>query len=154
MGQRCLNLGNPKEALACFEQILQAEPDNTKTLVKKGNILGKLGKYEASITMYDMALEHEPENILAHINKGLALHYLGRYDDAVSCYDNALKLKPKSTVTLYNKASSLVKQNNIKEGLQILRQVISLDYSYKTKAKYDIDFKELKTNSDFQRIIL
>ncbi len=41
-GIQCLNLGNPKEALEIFTQVLSIDPKHQKALVKKGNILGKL----------------------------------------------------------------------------------------------------------------
>lgn len=65
-----------------------------------------------------------------------------------------LKEKPNNITTLYNKASSLVKLNRVREGLEILKKVIEMDYSYKAKAAYDIDFNELKKNNDFKKITL
>jgi len=46
MGQRCLNLGNPKEALSYFTKVLSLDPNHKKGLIKKGNVLGKIGKYQ------------------------------------------------------------------------------------------------------------
>ena len=54
-GQRCLNLGNPKEALTYFDRILRIDSSHTQALVKKGNILGKLGKYKELVAIYDGA---------------------------------------------------------------------------------------------------
>ncbi len=56
-GQRCLNLGNPKEALQYFTKVLQVDPKNKIALVKKGNVLGKFGKYQEAIPFYDLTLE-------------------------------------------------------------------------------------------------
>ena len=101
-----------------------------------------------------MALTVEPDNVLALLNKGLASHYLAQYDEAISCYDKVLQIKPNNVTALYNKASSLIKQKKINDGLQFLDKVIRLDYSYKAKAMFDIDFQELKTNTLFKKIIL
>lgn len=147
------NLGNYKKALKLFERVLEIEPLHVKALIKKGNILGKFAKYHDAVTAYDKALEVEPENILALINKGLALHYLEQYDSAIACYDTILKIKPNSTIAMYNKASSLVRQNKITEGLKILQKTIQLDYSYKYKARSDVDFVHLKTNNEFKRLV-
>lgn len=148
------NLGNYKKALTLFERVLENKPQHVNALIKKGNILGKFAKYQEAIKAYDKALELEPENILALINKGLALHYLERYDSAITCYDAILKIKPNNTIALYNKASSLVRHDKIAEGLKILKKTIELDYSYKYKARADVDFAHLNKNNEFKRLVL
>ncbi|MEM3064661.1 MAG: tetratricopeptide repeat protein [Candidatus Nitrosotenuis sp.] len=148
------NLGNFKKALMFFDKTLELRPTHIGALIKKGNILGKFGKYANAISCYDKALNIEPQNILALINKGLALHYLQRYDEAIACYDAVLQQKPANTIALYNKASSLVRQNKIKDGLEILEKTIELDFSFKYKARFDIDFEGIQRDNDFKRLIL
>lgn len=148
------NLGNYKKALALFERVLLADPSHVNALIKKGNILGKFGKYYDAIKSYDIVLKTEPENVLALINKGLALHYLEDYDSAVSCYNKILQKKPNSAITLYNMASSLIREGKIDDGLVALQKSISLDYSFKYKARFDIDFAHIQKNSNFKRMIL
>ena len=101
-----------------------------------------------------MVLLHDKANILALVNKGLAYHYIEQYEAAIRCYDVVLGINPKSTTTLYNKASSLVKVGRIDEGLQILGEVAKMDFSFKAKAKFDIDFAEIQKNNEFKKIIL
>ena len=154
LGQRSFNLGNTKEALAYYNRILDIDPKDIKAQLKIGNTLGKHGKYTEAIKHYDKGLEINGYDTLALINKGLALHYLERYDDAIKCYKMILGKKPNSAITSYNLASSLVKQNKINEGLEHLRRAIKIDFSYKVKASRDIDFQEIKTRSEFKKIIL
>ena len=65
-----------------------------------------------------------------------------------------LKIDPKSTIALYNKASSLVRLERIGEGLQILGDVIKMDFSFKAKAKFDIDFADIQKNNEFKKLVL
>ena len=153
-GQRDLNLGNPKDAMVSFEKILEIQPNHIDALIKKGNILGKIGRYPQAIECYDMVLLQDKANILALVNKGLAYHYIEQYEAAIRCYDVVLGINPKSTTALYNKASSLVKVGRIDEGLQILGDVAKMDFSFKAKAKFDIDFAEIQKNNEFKKIIL
>ena len=148
-----LNLGNPKKALSIFNKILELEPDNINALLKKGNILGKFGKYTESILIYDKVLSIESQNILALVNKGLALHYLARYDEAIACFDVVLKTNPNNTIALYNMASSLIKHGKTSEGLKILERTIKIDYSFKYKAKLDIDFQHILLDNNFKKLI-
>ena len=123
-------------------------------LIKKGNILGKFARYHDAILSYNKVLEIQPENNLALINKGLALHYLEDYRNAIACYDLILKNKPDSSLTLYNKASSLIRNNEIPEGLENLKRAIKLDFSCKYKAQYDIDFEQVKKTPEFKKLLL
>ncbi len=83
----------------------------------------------------------------------MALHFLEKYDEAIECYNKVLEIKPDNVITLYNKSSSLIKKNKIAEGLQTLHKVVKIDYSFKAKAKYDIDFQEIRHLSEFKKII-
>ena len=149
-----LNLGNSKKALILFNKVLELIPDHVDAMIKKANIFGKFGKYDDAISIYDKVIEMEPQNVLALINKGLALHYLSRYHEAITCFDYILKIKPNSTIALYNKSSSLAKQGNIKDSLDVLEQTIKMDHSFKYKAKFDVDFEHIKTNNDFKKLTL
>ncbi len=149
-----LNLGNSKKALNLFNKVLELIPNHVDALIKKANILGKFGKYVDAISIYDKVIEIEPQNVLALINKGLALHYLARYDEVITCFDDVLKIKSNNTTALYNKSSSLAKQGNIKDSLDVLKHTIKLDHSFKYKAKFDIDFEHIKTNNDFKKLVL
>ena len=148
------NLGNFKKALSLFNQVLESDSLHIMALIKKGNILGKYAKYTDAITCYDTVLNIEPENHLALVNKGLALHYLGKYSEAISCYDLILADKPSSVLVLYNKASSLVKNNQITQGLQVLEKAIGLDFSCKYKARSDADFEDIQKIGEFKKLVL
>ena len=151
-GQSLLNLGNPKEAGIVYDKILSQEPNNIEALLKKGHILGKLARYQQAIIHYDKVLSQDNQNLLAWINKGLAHHFEKEYQIALDCYDKVLESKPNNTTTLYNKASTLVKMQNIKEGLIVLEKAIKLDFSIKAKAKQDLDFQEIKKLNEFKGI--
>lgn len=53
-GVKCINLGNPKEALSCFTKVLEVDLINIDALLKSGHVLGKLGKYQKAIDMYKL----------------------------------------------------------------------------------------------------
>ena len=152
-GQTLMNLGNPKDALVIYDKVLAQEPQHIVALLKKGHILGQLARYEQAITQYDNVLSKE-KNLLALLNKGLAHHYLGQVDIALDCYEQVLKEKPNNPITLYNKASSLIKSGSVQEGIQILSQVIKLDFSFKEKAKFDIEFEHVRKLNEFKKIIV
>ena len=63
-GQTSLNLGNPKEALAFYQKVLDIESHNIEALLKKGHILGKLARFDQAIVCYDDVLSQEQEIFL------------------------------------------------------------------------------------------
>jgi len=150
--QTSLHLGYPKEALIFYEKVLEQVHNQIEALLKKGHILGKLARFEQAIACYDAVLSQEKGNLLALLNKGLAHHYIGQYEIALKCYDEVLNEKPQNTTALYNKASSVIKSGKTKEGLEILSQVIKLDFSFKAKAKFDIDFEEIQHLNEFKKL--
>jgi len=151
-GQTALNLGNPKDALAFYEKVLEQDPTNHQALFKKGNIFGKFGKYEDAIICYDGVLSQEKEDILSLLNKGLCFHKIEQYAPAIECFDIVLKIKPDSKTGMYNMASSLIKSGKLKEGLEFLSKLIELDASYKEQAKCDIDFIDIKHLNEFKEV--
>ena len=151
-GQTLMNLGNPKDALVIYDKILAQDPKHIVALLKKGHILGQLARYGDAIIQYNNVLSQE-KNLLALLNKGLAHHYLGQVDVALDCYEQVLKEKPKNPTTLYNKASSLIKSGKVLEGIEILSEVIKLDFSFKEKAKFDIEFEGIRKLNEFKKII-
>ena len=153
-GMTSWNLGNPKEAGKIFDQVLALDPNHEEALVRQGNVLGRIGKYAEAITFYNRALNLDPKNTLALVNKGLAHHYIEQYEMALGCYEQVLMIKPRNVTALYNKSSSLVKLNRIKEALEVLSNVTEIDFSFKAKAKYDIDFAHIQKNNEFKKIIL
>ncbi|AFS81459.1 hypothetical protein NKOR_07990 [Candidatus Nitrosopumilus koreensis AR1] len=150
-GQTLMNLGNPKDALIIYDKVLAQDPNHIQALLKKGHILGQLARYEQAIIQYDNVLLQE-KNLLALLNKGLAHHYLGQCDIAIDCYDKVLKEKPNNPTTLYNKASSFIKSGKIQEGIKLLSDVIKLDFSFKEKAKFDIEFEGIRKLNEFKAI--
>ena len=151
-GQRSLNLDNPKEALSFYQKILDEKPSHLEALMKKGNILGRFGRFDEAIITYQKILLQEKENLLALLNKGLCHHNIGQYDVAIECFDIVLKIKPQNKTALYNKSSSMIKSGNVNGGLGLLSELIQLDSSYKEQAKCDIDFVDIKVLNEFKEI--
>ena len=88
---------------------------------------------------------------MALLNKGLVHHYIGQYKIAMECFEKVLEVKPKNVTAPYNKASSLTKSGKIQDGIKILSYVIKLYSSFKNKAKFDINFQEIRKLNGFRR---
>jgi tetratricopeptide (TPR) repeat protein len=89
-GQSLLNLGEAKDALKCFEQALELEPNNTDLLVKKGLALEQLENWDAALASYNRALALDPGLTVAYLYKGGVCNRLQRYQEALQSYERAL----------------------------------------------------------------
>lgn len=96
-GQSLLNLDQAVEAINCFDEILQAEPNNPEALVKKGAALEKLQKLDEAIVCYDKAIAADASMTIAYLHKGGLFNRLERFNEALACYEKALKTQEKSS---------------------------------------------------------
>lgn len=106
----------PEKALACFDQVIQAQPGNYAAWLNRGNALSCLEQYEAAIASYDVAIQLKPDYYSpflqqgthqAWLNRGNALQKLQRYQEALVSYEQATALRPKDPVLWYNKGVAL-----------------------------------------------
>jgi tetratricopeptide (TPR) repeat protein len=95
-GQSLLNLDNKaEEALACFDEALALDADNTDALVKKGAALEKLRKPQEAIECYDRALALDDSLTIAYLHKGGLFNRMERFSEAMQCYEQALRTQEK-----------------------------------------------------------
>jgi len=145
--------GNPRESILYFNKILERNPDHLDALLNKGHALGRLGRYHDAIFCYEHVLKIEKKNVLGLINTGLCYHYLRDYDKAIAYYDMILKTYPKHSNTLYHKACSKALQDKQDESIGLLEQAISLDISFRVKARGDTDFDKIRNNERFASLV-
>jgi tetratricopeptide (TPR) repeat protein len=90
-GKFLLSTNKPKEAAACYDEILKLDGNHAEALVKKGAALERLKQDEAAIRCYDRAIEIDDKMTLAYLSKAGVCNRLGRYDEAMECYEYALQ---------------------------------------------------------------
>jgi len=95
-GQTLLNLGDWKEALACFEQALTMTPHNAEAQVKKGLALEQLESWNEALESYNRAIEIDNTLTVAYLYKGAVCNRLQRYQEALASYELALHPERKS----------------------------------------------------------
>ena len=78
---------------------------------------------------------------------------LGRVDEALKASEKAIELKPDNENALYNNACINSLKGNKEKVLSVLKRAIELDKSYKEKAKKDKDFKKLRDDDDFKKLV-
>ncbi len=94
-GQALLNMNQPENALACFDEALALDPAHAEALIKKGIALEKMERNEEALETYDRAIAVDESMTLAWLHKGGLCNRLERYDDALRCYEQALRTQEK-----------------------------------------------------------
>ena len=79
--------GREADALAALDQALMLAPGDCASLVQKGVLMRKRGKFGEAEKAYLSCVRFEPDNAAAHLNLGILYElYLGRLGDALRSY--------------------------------------------------------------------
>jgi len=79
--------------LACFEEVLAVEPNNTEALIKRGQALEKLRRTQEAIESYDRVIAADSSLTVAYLYKGGVFNRLEQFDKALECYEQALHVQ-------------------------------------------------------------
>ena len=90
-GQSLLNLDNAEEALACFDAIIERDPNHAEAWVKKGTALERLRKTNEALECYDRAIKLDGSMTIAYLYKGGLYNQMERFTEAIECYEKALR---------------------------------------------------------------
>lgn len=97
-GQVLLDTERLQEAVACFQEAITVDPENSEAHLKKGIALERMNRLEPALAAYEEALRLNPKRTVANVYKARVLAALHRYDEAISTYDSALGRNPQSKV--------------------------------------------------------
>ena len=93
-----LVLGELRQAIIIYEEILEISPDNTKVLMMKGIALSNLEQYKHAMKDFYDVLEKEPNSVPAILGMGVGFGNFGEYKEAKKYFDRAAILEPGSHV--------------------------------------------------------
>jgi tetratricopeptide (TPR) repeat protein len=118
-----------EQAIDCFNQAIDINPQYITAWTGKGDALYSLGKYNESLQAYESALGVFPSDGITWYRKGLALYELGRYQEAISSYETALLTFPRNAEIWLNKGKALLANEQYNEALDSLEYSLKLDPS-------------------------
>jgi len=90
-GQALLNLDAADQALVCFDEVLELDPDNTEALVRKGLAFERLQNWEQALEYYNRAIAADGSLTIAYLYKGGVCNRLQRHKEALESYEQALQ---------------------------------------------------------------
>ena len=90
-GRALLSADKPREALACYNEVLKLDLNHPEALVKKGASLERLKQDDEALQCYDRAIQADRRMTVAYLYKGGVCNRLERYEEALKCYEQALQ---------------------------------------------------------------
>ena len=138
---------------AIFITLDRIHSHKSKTPYQRGVSHQRKGNYDRAIDQYTLALQQNPGNVKAYINRGAAYAARGDYDRAIEDDNRAVELKPGHANGWYNRACHYSLKGNRDKALADLARAISLDVKYQEIARQDRDFKNLRDDKDFKKMV-
>ena len=94
-GQSMLNLDDATAAIACFDEVLTIDPQNTEAWIRKGTALERLQQLDQAVGCYDRAIAADQSLTIAYLHKGGLFNRMERFNEALECYEKALRTQEK-----------------------------------------------------------
>ena len=92
-------LGEYDASLACYDRVLQLQPEQVQGWHHRGNaLLYGYHQPESAIDCYRRALDIDPQLALTWRNQGNAFMDMMRYSDAIISYDHSLAISPNDEI--------------------------------------------------------
>jgi tetratricopeptide (TPR) repeat protein len=82
------------ESVARIEEAIEAEPENARLMILRGEVALATGDLEAAEKAYKRAIELEPEGIAAYSQLASLYQQMGRLDETIEAYKKALEVRP------------------------------------------------------------
>ncbi len=125
---RCLRrLGRMSEAMAAYDDAIEADPDNADAHNDLGVLLCDHASQPAEACRhFDRALALRPAFDRCHNNRGLALEAMGRTAEAMAAYREALTLNADLASAHNNLGNLLHDQGEVAAALDHLRRAVTL----------------------------
>ena len=89
-GRKYFQQGQYSEALACFQQMIEASPSNSWGWHGRGDALQLLGEYNGALEAYEKAISLAGQQGIHHAGRANALRAQGRFSEAEQAQQKAL----------------------------------------------------------------
>ncbi|MCM2290769.1 tetratricopeptide repeat-containing glycosyltransferase family protein [Allorhizobium sp. BGMRC 0089] len=119
--------GQFEAAIADYQAVLSAEPDNVDALRLTGAAFRALGDLNRALAHYTRALRLAPDNGDIWYNLGNALGDTGRREDALEAYQRAAELMPDKPAPLANIGVTLAALGRADEAMAAYEKALALD---------------------------
>ena len=119
--------GDPRRAVALFDEVLALEPRSFAAHGNRGNALLALREPAAALASYDAAIAIDPRHAPTYNGRGKALLALRQFEAAIASQDEALRLRPDYPAALFDRALALMETMRYEAALESLDASLALE---------------------------
>ncbi|MEW6741385.1 MAG: tetratricopeptide repeat protein [Planctomycetota bacterium] len=145
-------LGLPEDALARVERVLDAGRYRSPALGVKAEILRSLGRYAEAAPLLREICDAEPSNVPARLALGWCLKRTHDIAGAIAALQEAREASPDDALVIYNLACYKALAGLRDEALDLLREAIAREASYREQARSESDFASLRDDPEFREL--
>ncbi len=123
-------LGNFKDAAACFERLVQLAPEMAEAHLYLAKTLQALNELDRAAVSFRKAVEIKPELVEAWGNLGLLYGNTNKFSEAEEAFRNVLKVDSANPVACFSLGLALEKQDKNAEAKESYEEAIRLKPDY------------------------
>lgn len=127
LGNTFVVLKRPTEAIECFRQVAQIEPENIDAHCHLGFALNESEWFKEAEVSYRQALGINPEHLETQIGLGIVLRNLGRLSESAACLMQALRSRQDNALLHYNLGITLQQQMRWDAAEQSFRSALKIE---------------------------
>jgi len=107
-----------KEAIAAFDEAIQADASNWTAYVHRSKAYVKEGKYEEALSSADRAIKLQPKKATCYVSRAQALMKMSQTSNALAELNKAIMFDPQSGEAYYWRAKVWAQLGNLDRSLK------------------------------------
>jgi tetratricopeptide (TPR) repeat protein len=129
-GNRLLDVGRHREALAVAEQALALDPQSPGALAVRAMARAAADMVEEARDDCEAALKLNPETALAYLTRGILAARLRRVDDAIADTSVVIRLRPRHATAYSNRAFYYFRKKEYRQSLADANAALTIRPTY------------------------
>lgn len=114
------------DSVACYDKVLQSQPDEYLVWFKRGIALENLKRFSEAVESYNRVIQLQPEDYLAWFKRGKALENLSEYEEAIASYDRVIQLQPDNYWAWHDRGMVLEASRRFEEAVDSYNRAVQI----------------------------
>ena len=120
-------MGSLDEAISCFQDVVEENPDDVLAFNHLGAIYALKKKHDKAISAYQKGLKVDPNHPVILLNLAKSYEAIGEKQKALSFYEAALRSKPGWLEAIDGYSDLLLKSDKVKEADNVVSNALKLN---------------------------
>lgn len=121
---------NPNAAIAQYQQIVRAEPENVEAYMQLGQAFTETGQPQAAIAAFQEAAQLDPDRAEVHFQLGQLYQQQEQALKAIAAYRQVTRLDRENASVYFNLGIIYKNQRNFNDAATAFNQALQLDPDY------------------------